>query len=111
MSWETPCRPKEEGGVGIHREAEMNEAFLARLGWRLLNEKGSQWSRTLVSKYGRGRDGFSILEHKLGFSHVWKGLVNISKVLKGTKWRINNGRNVNFQEYPWVEDVPLSSLV
>lgn len=62
-------------GCGLRCAIEMNKVLLASLGWRLLNEKEALWSRTLVSKYGRGRSGFSIFEHKNGSIHIWRGML------------------------------------
>lgn len=98
-----------EGGLGIRLAADMNRALLARLGWRLLNKRDSLRSQTLASKYGQGTEGFNILEHKIGSSHIWKCLVQSAK-LKRAKWMINNGRTVSFWGNLWAEEVPLSSV-
>lgn len=36
LSWETLCKPKENGGFGMKRAADMNKALLAKLCWRMM---------------------------------------------------------------------------
>lgn len=48
----------------------MNQELIAKLGWRMLNERGSLWSKTLLRKHGGGRKGFRVFEHKQGASHI-----------------------------------------
>ena len=33
MRWEQVCMPKNEGGLGLHRVKEFNDASLLKLGW------------------------------------------------------------------------------
>lgn len=54
ISWEKVCLPKREGGLGIHLSKEMNISLLAKLGWRLLQNKESLWAKVLRKKYKVG---------------------------------------------------------
>ncbi|XP_019167321.1 PREDICTED: uncharacterized protein LOC109163057 [Ipomoea nil] len=45
INWETVTRSKTHGGLGIRKLDRMNLAFLAKLGWRLLQDEESLWSR------------------------------------------------------------------
>lgn len=89
--WRILCKAKEEGGVGIRKAKEMNNALLARLGWKLINEQESLWSRVLLSKYGGGREGLNVLAPKQGASHTWRGIINSSNVI----------REVEMDDYEW----------
>lgn len=95
----------------MRKTKEMNNAMLGRLGWRLLNEKEALWSSMLKSKYGRGREGIDIFSNRSRSSHIWKGIVDASKILEGTKWRLGNRRGAWFWEDPWQEDKPLLAMV
>lgn len=44
VNWETVTKSKGEGGLGIRRLKEMNEAFMAKIGWRLEKEKDNLWA-------------------------------------------------------------------
>lgn len=91
----------------MRRAKDMNMTMLGRLGWRVLNDEESLWSRTMESKYGRGREGLNIFMSKIRYSHVWRGLVDSSKILEGFEWRVGNSRSVRFWEDGWLEDKPL----
>lgn len=54
ISWKRVCLPKHEGGLGIRSSSAMNKALLGKVGWRLLHDKSSLWSRVLRAKYKVG---------------------------------------------------------
>lgn len=39
VGWKKITKPKEEGGLGLQSAKEKNLALLAKLNWRLHNEK------------------------------------------------------------------------
>ncbi|VVA40999.1 PREDICTED: reverse mRNAase, partial [Prunus dulcis] len=45
VNWEQVCKPKIVGGLGIKRSAWMNQALLAKTGWRLLQHEQGLWSQ------------------------------------------------------------------
>ncbi|XP_019172513.1 PREDICTED: uncharacterized protein LOC109167899 [Ipomoea nil] len=51
VNWNTVTRCKSNGGLGIQKLEEMNTAFLAKLGWRLIIEEDSLWAKVFRSKY------------------------------------------------------------
>ncbi|CAL9006319.1 unnamed protein product [Prunus brigantina] len=44
VNWETSCKPKIAGGLGIKKMAWMNQALLAKSGWRLLQHEQGLWA-------------------------------------------------------------------
>jgi len=52
VDWNTVCRGKEVGGLGVRRIREFNLALLGRWGWWLLIDSSSLWIRVLASRYG-----------------------------------------------------------
>lgn len=55
LSWDTLQLPRQHGGIGIRSSRQANSAFLTKLGWRVLSEPSSLWSRVLRHKYCKGR--------------------------------------------------------
>lgn len=47
IKWEKVCTPKEFGGLGIRNLKLLNQAFIIKLGWRLVKDKESLWSKVL----------------------------------------------------------------
>lgn len=44
INWDTICQPKENGGVGLQKLSNVNEAFLMKLGWELLTTNQNLWA-------------------------------------------------------------------
>ncbi|XP_060960729.1 uncharacterized protein LOC133031276 [Cannabis sativa] len=55
-AWDKLCLPKSLGGLGFRKTREMNQAFLAKWGWNILNGSQSLCCRILAAKYLRGKD-------------------------------------------------------
>ena len=45
---------KRNGGLGIKAMHSMNQAFMAKLGWRSTMEQENLWAKVIISKYVRG---------------------------------------------------------
>ncbi|XP_039002873.1 uncharacterized protein LOC120129447 [Hibiscus syriacus] len=54
VSWDRICMPIEQGGLGVQRIVTQNEAFLMRLGYKLLTNEKQLWARVLRTKYKWG---------------------------------------------------------
>ena len=53
------------GGLGIRSMQNMNLAFMAKLGWRLLSTKNELWAQILHSKYVKGNLEVSKVKKKM----------------------------------------------
>lgn len=56
VNWQTVCHSKRKGGLGLKQSALMNQAMLAKAGWRLLNHSDGLWSKALSQKYLKGNN-------------------------------------------------------
>jgi len=52
VDWNSVCRSKEVGGLGVRRIREFNVALLGKWCWRLLEDRDSLWFRVLLARYG-----------------------------------------------------------
>ncbi|XP_038687586.1 uncharacterized protein LOC119986972 [Tripterygium wilfordii] len=108
VSWEQVTRPIEMGGLGIRKLEQTNHAFMAKVGWRLLNEKQNLWAKVVSSKYMRGNPSVVNLKGKQGSSNLWRGIVKAGNILhKGVKALVRNGRRTRFWLDHWMGDSPL----
>ncbi|OMO84722.1 hypothetical protein COLO4_21884 [Corchorus olitorius] len=82
---------------------EMNLAFLAKLGWRMMETNDHLWQQVLVHKYlNTSLD--QERRHK-GYSYTWKSILEGKKVLeRRLKWRVGDGTQINFWHDKWVKD-------
>lgn len=51
VNWETVCKPKDRGGLGVRVVGQMNRAFLIKWKWRILKEDNAIWSRFFRLRY------------------------------------------------------------
>lgn len=105
VSWKRVCLPKKEGGLGIRMAADMNKALIAKVGWRLLNDRVSLWSRVIRSKYKVGEiHDPRWLVAKGNWSSTMRSIgVGLREVvMRGISWVIGDGRQIRFWTDKWV---------
>ena len=54
VSWLKVCCPKSEGGLGIKPTRLVNQAFMIKLGWRIIKNPQALWVRIITAKYIQG---------------------------------------------------------
>ncbi|GAU44778.1 hypothetical protein TSUD_27470 [Trifolium subterraneum] len=47
ISWEVCCLPKDDGGLGMRSPHQMNEAFLMKMLWNMINNPNDLWCKVL----------------------------------------------------------------
>ncbi|XP_074266552.1 uncharacterized protein LOC141589827 [Silene latifolia] len=108
---ETIQKPKAAGGLGITSSRQANAAFLTKLGWRVLVEPQSLWSRVLRAKYCNGRCDVDMFTSKANMSNVWAGILShAGNIAKGTTSAVGNGHRTLFWDPSWVEAGTLSDI-
>ncbi|KAH9699945.1 putative ribonuclease H protein [Citrus sinensis] len=77
VSWDTLCKPKAYGGLGLKDLNVMNQALLMKLSWGVISAKDSLWVRVLCTKYGVNNSKPPLsLPTRYG-SHMWKAIGKI----------------------------------
>ena len=108
VAWECVTKPKDAGGLGLRSMRQANAAFLAKLGWRVLTEPQTLWSRVLRSKYCEGRCDLDMFTLKADSSNAWRGIVeNINIVQQGINAAVGNGKKTFFWHHRWATNDPL----
>lgn len=110
-SWQSVCRSKNEGGLGILDISTMNRAFLVKWWWKFQNAPQLQWNKLIHDLFYCRR--ISLKEG--GFfrppSFWWKGVLSLKEIFKwGAIYKLGNGRNIDFWEDRWFGEMTLSSL-
>ncbi|KAH9292951.1 hypothetical protein KI387_041863, partial [Taxus chinensis] len=106
VAWDKVCTPKSMGGLGIKNIEKMNEALIAKMGWRLLSEK-QPWIDVIKAKYLNQQAVYSYLheEQLPNGSIFWNNLVKSRNFIKqGSKWKVGDGSEINFWEDNWFSD-------
>ena len=45
------CKPKFVGGLGVQRLDQFNNACLAKLGWKIINDNKNWWVQVVKQKH------------------------------------------------------------
>lgn len=111
VSWQKLTKPKGAGGLGFREIVQFNDALLAKLSWRVLQNPNSLLSRTLLGKYCI-HDTFLEVQAPSSVSHGWRGiLVGRDLLTKGLGWALGSGRSVPVWREPWLStDEPLAII-
>jgi ribonuclease HI len=112
VGWEKVCRTKSLGGLGLYACKPRNIALLAKLNWRLLQEKDALWAQTILAKYSP--NGVMEVNKRLNRSgsSTWRGIKKGNAVFReGIRWVVNNGQCVSFWFDKWVGEKPIREVI
>lgn len=106
ISWNQLCMPKCNGGLGIKRMRQMNDACFLKIGRRMLHEKYALWTKVLSGKYGRNTILEANVISKPTDSFLWKDLSKLwPKLSENCSWALNNGMSIRFWEDNWMKNM------
>ncbi|XP_052486358.1 uncharacterized mitochondrial protein AtMg00310-like [Gossypium raimondii] len=101
IPWQTLCKPKGMGGLGIRDVRLFNLALLGRQVWRLINNKDSLCFKVLSSKYFPDGNIFNVKKVEKA-SFTWTSIATAAEALKeGFGWQIGNGEKINIRADNW----------
>lgn len=77
INWDIVCPPKLLGGLGIKKTEDMNQAMLAKAGWRLFRNDDGLWASIYKHKYLHNSNLFngSYISPKV-CSNTWRSTVH-----------------------------------
>ena len=108
--WNVVCRPKDQGGLGIHDLQIKNTALLSKWLFKLLTEDGV-WQTLLKRKY-IGTSALSQVYWKPGDSHFWSGLMAAKKhFFRFGVFKIKDGSEIRFWENKWLGNTTLENNI
>ncbi|KAK3207122.1 hypothetical protein Dsin_021168 [Dipteronia sinensis] len=102
--------PKASRGfsrLDIKKAKLMNQALLAKDGWRLYHNENGLWVNVLKHKYITD-DGYVNFGQKNagGCYNTWRGFIFGAKLLmEGYKWRVGDGCHIAFWTDDWLPDI------
>ena len=95
------CRPKDQGGLGVHDLEVKNRALLGKWLFKLLSEDGI-W-QTLIRRKYVGEKAVSQVVWKPGDSHFCAGLMATKKYFfPNASFSIKNGSEIRFWKDRWL---------
>lgn len=111
LTWSKMMLSKSNGGLGVRDVEAFNEAFLAKISWRLLEKPKGLLGRILLSKYCP-EGNLLCCSAPSSASHGWQSvLVGRNLLVKSLGWIVGDGATIKIWEDPWLSlDSPLRPM-
>ncbi|CAN1743005.1 Putative ribonuclease H protein At1g65750, partial [Linum perenne] len=104
VNWQTVCKPKCLGGLGLRSASDLNKAFLMKIVWGLLSKPTDLWAQVLLTKYMTRTDQGWRHKRRSGFSAAWRGMLSVwDDTTNGLQWSIRDGRRTKFWTDIWLD--------
>ncbi|CAL1366863.1 unnamed protein product [Linum trigynum] len=109
VSWRNLCRSKHDGGLGFRRFEHVNQALLAKIGWRILHEPDSLLAQVYKGKYFP-QGSFLTATARSRPSWGWQSILFGRQLLDaGLRWQIGNGLSASLVHSKWIPGLQLDS--
>ena len=108
VRWETVCFPRSEGGIGLHRVNEFNEACLLKLDWSA-SSIDSLWANWFCVRYFRGHC-IGHPRNQRGGSCIWKSLRSFTPLIqRNRRWVVGNSQSILLWFDTWTDQDPIAT--
>ncbi|XP_024171911.1 uncharacterized protein LOC112177904 [Rosa chinensis] len=109
VNWDIVCLPKSLGGLGVKKATDMNQAMLAKAGWRIFQNDPGLWASIYREKYFKNDDLFDKDYHyPKDCSSTWKSDSHGADLVKrGLIWRVGDDKKIKFWIDIWLPPLPL----
>ncbi|CAN1860132.1 Putative ribonuclease H protein At1g65750 [Linum perenne] len=105
VKWETVCKPKSLGGLGLRSAHYFNQAFILKLAWGILKSPNELWAELLLTKYLKPTPGGLVPRATKRLSSLWRGIRDVWPVLNdGLQWSIRDGKSTSFWMDKWLDN-------
>ena len=112
VGWHKVTKPKDRGGLGLQIARGRNIALLAKLNWRLYNEKDALREKVLDAKYCTRRRWNSSNANGLPSSRIWVAIKKGREVfMKGSRWMVGKDSKISFWYGNWTKKGPIRQLI
>lgn len=82
VKWDSVCKLKSMGGLGLKQTHLMNQALLAKMGWKLLQKDQGLLSRVLHEKCIKSNNILNINKaDQAACSTTWRGILFGTQIL------------------------------
>jgi len=105
VAWEEVCKPLSEGGLGIIKLKEMNDACQMSRTWKMITGKEA-WASFMRDKYMKGDSFWSTKTVKKGsttWNHAQKYKASIQL---HSQWKMGDGSQISLLFDRWIPNKP-----
>ncbi|KAL6510920.1 hypothetical protein OROGR_022044 [Orobanche gracilis] len=114
IAWNIITTPKKEGGLGVSKLEDVNDALLLKWAWRFKTGGNGLWKKVVIGCHGLSRN-WSLLPCTASASGCWKQIVKIGekKIWPGKtlgsyfEALVGDGSLISFWMDSWLREDPL----
>ncbi|KAJ0434648.1 putative RNA-directed DNA polymerase [Helianthus annuus] len=111
VRWKTVCLPRGEGGLGIRRVEDMNNALMVSHIWSLLTHRESLWVKWIHS-YRIGNKTLWELPIRNSITWSWRKILQLRTIVREYIWTlVGDGTDTKIWFDKWHEVCPIISIV
>ncbi|GLT30007.1 hypothetical protein SLA2020_048330 [Shorea laevis] len=119
VKWDYVCTSKKKGGLGVLDLRRKNWALLGKWWFRFGDGVEGLWKRVVWEKYYGGRQEVDITAvDTVRLSRIWRDVISIglrsvrlkNMLVKGFRWVVGDGSQVDFWKAVWVGEKTLREL-
>ncbi|KAJ0909470.1 putative RNA-directed DNA polymerase [Helianthus annuus] len=111
VKWRSVCRPKCEGGLGIRRVGDMNNALMTVHAWSVLTHRESLWVKWIHTYRLRGRSFWEI-PSRGNMTWSWRKMLNLRLTIRNHVWTVvGNGADTSAWFDKWDDVCPIHLIV
>ncbi|GJY50957.1 RNA-directed DNA polymerase, eukaryota, reverse transcriptase zinc-binding domain protein [Tanacetum coccineum] len=110
VSWDSVCRPKDQGGLGFKPLAKWNEVLLVAQVWKIMESKESPWVKWVNTVKLKGSSIWQVNESGSD-SWGWRNMLMIrDKIKPFVSYKIGNGKSISAWHDKWCIMGPLDNI-
>nr|KYP77075.1 Putative ribonuclease H protein At1g65750 [Cajanus cajan] len=103
LTWETLCKPKDDGGLGLRESRKVNTAFMMKNCWALCSQPEKLWVRVVRAKYACGDESIPVVNKRSVASNFWRGICPAwVEVQPQIAWNVRDGLLIKFWIDRWL---------
>eukprot|EP00253_Pinus_taeda_P021028 PITA_21028 len=114
VKWDTVCRPKNKGGIGLRDPEYSNTIMNAKIWWQWLTNPDKLWAKIWTAKYTNNMPQAELIRFKatISGSLIWNAAKQHHQLIqKHSFWEIRNGHSARFWKDAWNQQSKLSSVL
>jgi hypothetical protein len=114
VKFDTVCRPKIKGGIGLRDPEYSNTIMNAKIWWQWITNPDKLWAKIWTAKYTNNMPQAELIIFKptISGSLIWNATKQHHQLIqKHSFWETRNGHSARFWNDAWNQLPKLSSVL
>lgn len=103
QAWDQLCCPRAIGKLGFRKFLDINQGFIANLGWQVISSHNHIWVQLIKARYLRGHQLLSLEKCPTNASWVMQGIWSCKSIIEhNAYYKIGGDSELNIYLDPWI---------